>query len=85
MSNQNRNISQVRYIEKSNSLLLRTPDGNSYFLNLNLALFHAGIPYKKKNGDEMNVEQIRKRKAIAQERYLKKIKQSNKKENAQAS
>ena len=78
MKTQTRNISQVRFIEKSNSLLIRTPDGNSWFLNLNLALYAAGIPYEKKDGTQINIEQIRKMKAESQSKYMAAIENNNK-------
>ncbi|MBC85867.1 MAG: hypothetical protein CL677_01715 [Bdellovibrionaceae bacterium] len=85
MNNQNKNISQVRYIEKSNSLRIVTPSGETYFLNLNLALFHAGIPYKKKNGEEVTLEQIGQMKAMSQEKYIKAVESnSNQEKKSQA-
>ena len=80
MSNQNRNISKVRFIEKSQSLLLETPDGNSYFLNLNLALFQAGIPYTKKNGESISAAQIKKMKADSHRKYMAAVERNNQSE-----
>ena len=80
MNNQSKNISQVRYIEKSNSLRLVTPNGETYFLNLNLVLFHAGHPYTKKNGEEVTLEQIGQMKAKSQEKYIKAVEANTKSE-----
>ena len=77
MSKQDRNISQVRFIEKSNSLLLNTSDGDSYFLNLNLVLYAIGKPYTKKNGEEVSVDQIKKMKAKNHQKYMAAIKKNN--------
>jgi len=78
MNNQKRNIESVRFIEKSNSLLLKTPDGNSWFLNLNLALYAAGIAYEKKDGTQVNEDQIRKMKAVSQKKYMAAVQSNNK-------
>ncbi len=65
----NKNIEKVRFIKKSNSLMIITPQGENYFLNLNLALFTAGIPYTKKNGEKVTKEQILEMKARGKEKY----------------
>ena len=77
MSKQSRNISQVRLIEKSNSLLLNTSDGNSYFLNLNLVLYAIGKPYTKKNGEVVSADQIKKMKAKSHRKYMAAIEKNN--------
>ena len=77
MNKQSRNISKLRFIEGSNSLLLKTPDGNSYFLNLNLVLYAVGLPYKKKNGEEVSADQIKKMKAKNHRRYMAAIEKNN--------
>ena len=82
MKNQNRNISQVRFIEKSNSLMIKTPDGNSWFLNLNLALYAAGISYEKKDGTQVSIEQIRQMKAESQKKYMAAIESNNQAQTA---
>ncbi len=74
----NKNISQVRFIEKSNSLLVRAPDGNNWFLNLNLVLYAAGIPYTKKNGELVSTDRISEMKAENQKRYLAAIEENKK-------
>ena len=77
MNKQSRNISQVRFIEKTNSLLLNTPDGDSYFLNFNLALYQAGLPYTKKNGEAVSIDQIKKMKAKNHRKYMAAIEKNN--------
>ncbi len=69
----NQNIKKVRFIKKSNSLMIITPQGESYFLNLNLALFAAEMPYTKKNGETVTKEQILEMKARGQEKYMEAI------------
>ena len=77
MNKQNRNISKVKFIKKSNSLFLITPDGNSYFLNLNLALHTVGIPYTKKNGEKVSIDQINEIKAESRRKYMAAIEKNN--------
>ena len=77
MNTQSRNISKIRFIESSNSLLLGTPDGNSYFLNLNLVLYAAGVPYTKKNGEAVSIDQIKKMKAKSHRKYMAAIEKNN--------
>ena len=70
MNTQSRNISKVQFIEESNSLLVGMPDGSSYFLNLNLVLYAAGMSYKKKNGEVISIDQIKKMKAKNHRKYM---------------
>ncbi len=80
----NKNIKSVRFIKKSNSLLLKTESGETYFLNANLALHELEVPYTKKNGQKVTKKEIREMKEAAQEKYLQKI-QENKENNTKAS
>lgn len=80
----NKNIKTVRFIKKSNSLLLRTESGETYFLNANLALHELEVPYTKKNGQKVTKKEILEMKTTAQEKYLQKI-QENKENNKKAS
>ena len=82
MSNINKNIKSVRFIEKSNSLLLKTVSGETFFLNANLALHELEIPYTKKNGKKVSKKEILEMKAVAQEKYLQTI--NNNKQKASA-
>jgi hypothetical protein len=84
MSATNKTIKSVRFIEKSNSLLLKTESGETFFLNVNLTLHELEIPYTKKNGQEISKNEILAMKAISKERYVQKIKE-NKLNNQKAS
>ena len=84
MSATNKKIKSVRFIEKSNSLLLKTESGETFFLNVNLALHELEIPYTKKNGQKVSKNEILEMKAISKERYVQKIKE-NKLNNQKAS
>jgi len=63
------NISSVKFIKHSNSFMLKTPDGKTWFLNLNLALFAADIPYTKKDGTFVSASHIQQIKAKNQKIY----------------
>ena len=80
----NKNIKTVRFLKKSNSLLLRTESGETFFLNANLALHELEVPYTKKNGQKVTKEEILKMKAVAKQKYVQKI-QENKENNNKAS
>lgn len=80
----NKNIKTVRFLKKSNSLLLRTESGETFFLNANLALHELEVPYTKKNGQNVTKEEILKMKAVAKQKYVQKI-QENKENNNKAS
>ena len=69
----NKNIKKVRFIKKSNSLMLITPTGENYFVNLNLIFFELEIPYTKKNGEKITKEQILEMKAKGKEKYLEAV------------
>lgn len=80
--NNNKNIQNVRFIEKSNSLMVKTPTGETFFINKNLILRELEIPYTKKDGTKVSLKEIKESKARSQELYLQAIK--NKSENASA-
>lgn len=80
----NKNIKKVKFLKKSNSLLLRTESGETYFLNVNLAFHELEVPYTKKNGTKVSKKEILEMKAASQEKYLQKI-QENKESNKKAS
>jgi len=82
MNNSTKNINSVRFIEKSNSLLIKTPSGETFFLTKNLVLHELELPYTKKDGTKVSTKKIKESKALAQEKYLQAIK--NNKEKASA-
>ncbi len=69
----NKNIKKVRFIKKSNSLMLITQQGENHFVNLNLVFFELEIPYTKKNGEKVTKEQILEMKARNKEKYQEAI------------
>lgn len=82
MNNSTKNINSVRFIEKSNSLLLKTPSGETFFLNKNLVLHELELPYTKKDGTKVSTKEIKESKALAQEKYLQAIKNNKQKASA---
>jgi len=82
MNNSTKNINSVRFIEKSNSLLIKTPSGETFFLNTNLVLHELELPYTKKDGTKVSKKEIQDSKALAQEKYIKAI--ANNKQKASA-
>ena len=83
MNNSTKNINSVRFIEKSNSLLVKTPSGETFFLNKNLVLHELEIPYTKKDGTKVSKKEIQEAKAYAQEKYIQAI-ENNKQQKASA-
>ena len=83
MNHSTKNINSVRFIEKSNSLLVKTPSGENFFLNKNLVLHELEIPYTKKDGTKVSKKEIQEAKAYAQEKYIQAI-ESNKQQKASA-
>ena len=65
MNNRTKNINSVRFIEKSNSLLLKTPSGEIFFLNKNLVPHELELPYIKKDGTKVLKKEIQESKALA--------------------
>ena len=82
MSNLNKNIKSVKFIKKTNSLLLTTNTGETFFLNANFALHELEVPYTKKNGDSVTKEAILRSKEYSKKRYSQVIK--NNKQQAAA-
>ena len=76
MRNLNKNITSVKFIEKTNSLLLTTANGETFFLNANFALHELEIPYTKKNGETVTKEAILRSKQYSRKRYSLAIKNS---------
>ena len=82
MSSSTKNINSVRLIEKSNSLQIKIPSGETFFINTNLVLHELEIPYTKKDGTKVSLKEIKESKALAREKYIQAIKNNKQKASA---
>ena len=80
--NNNKNIQSIRFIEKSNSLMIKTPTGETLFINKNLILRELEIPYTKKDGTKVSKKEIQESKASSQKKYIQAIENRKQKVSA---
>ena len=68
--------------QNKKSLIITDDHGNKMILNANLAKFHLEIPYTKKNGTTVTLEEILEKKNRSSIKYAEAIRLSNEAKSA---